>query len=46
MVDSESVHFDSFKNSELRTQNSENNLFNPNITFRISLNKYIKLNII
>ncbi len=29
--------------SELRTQNSENDLFNPNITFYISLNKYIKL---
>ncbi len=28
---------------ELRTQNSENDLFNPNITFCISLNKYIKL---
>ncbi len=27
----------------LRTQNSENDLFNPNITFYISLNKYIKL---
>ncbi len=25
------------------TQNSENDLFNPNITFYISLNKYIKL---
>ncbi len=28
---------------ELRTQNSENDLFNLNITFYISLNKYIKL---
>ncbi len=27
----------------LRTQNSENYLFNPNITFCISFNKYIKL---
>ncbi len=27
----------------LRTQHSENDLFNPNITFCISLNKYIKL---
>ncbi len=26
-----------------RTQNSENDLCNPNITFYISLNKYIKL---
>ncbi len=26
-----------------RTQNSENDLFNPNITFCISFNKYIKL---
>ncbi len=31
------------KNSELRTQNSENYLFNPNITFCIFFNKYIKL---
>ncbi len=31
------------QNSELRTQNSENYLFNPNITFYISLNEYIKL---
>ncbi len=29
--------------SELRTQNSENDSFNTNITFCISLNKYIKL---
>ncbi len=31
------------QNSELITQKSENDLFNPNITFYISLNKYIKL---
>ncbi len=31
----------SMRVSELRTQNSENDLFNPNITFYISLNKYI-----
>ncbi len=29
--------------SGFTTQNSENYLFNPNITFCISLNKYIKL---
>ncbi len=29
--------------SDLRTQNSENYLFNLNITFCISFNKYIKL---
>ncbi len=29
--------------TELRTQNSENDLFNLNITFCISFNKYIKL---
>ncbi len=28
---------------ELRTQNSENDLFNSNITFYTPLNKYIKL---
>ncbi len=28
---------------ELKTQNSENDLFNPNIKFYISLNKYVKL---
>ncbi len=29
--------------SNVWTQNSENYVFNPNITFYISLNKYIKL---
>ncbi len=32
-----------YQNSELRTQNSENDLFNQNITFCISFYKYIKL---